>query len=244
MSDFSPFNSSPDDALAAEFVLGTLDATERAQIEDRRLVEPQLEALIRGWEARLGPLDAAFPEIEPPSGLFQSIEAQIKDRKLKISPANDNLVALKRQLARWRAAAMGAGALAASLFVGLAVENVNMASAPKNFVAVLQKDAVSPAFIVAVDVDARTLTVRPVSETAPLGKSYELWMINDKVGAPKSLGVVQKAGFTKADQLKQYSPDVVENAVYAVTLEPEGGSPNGKPSGAPLFTGRLIQAAP
>jgi anti-sigma-K factor RskA len=32
----------------------------------------------------------------------------------------------------------------------------------------------------------------------------------------------------------------VENATYAVTIEPPGGSPNGAPSGAPVFVGKLF----
>ena len=34
------------------------------------------------------------------------------------------------------------------------------------------------------------------------------------------------------------------NATYAVSLEPEGGSPTGLPTGPVLFTGKLIQATP
>jgi anti-sigma-K factor RskA len=33
---------------------------------------------------------------------------------------------------------------------------------------------------------------------------------------------------------------IVQNATYAVTVEPQGGSPDGKPSGAPVFVGKLI----
>jgi len=37
-----------------------------------------------------------------------------------------------------------------------------------------------------------------------------------------------------------YDPAIVQNATYAVTVEPQGGSPDGKPSGAPVFVGKLI----
>jgi anti-sigma-K factor RskA len=33
-------------------------------------------------------------------------------------------------------------------------------------------------------------------------------------------------------------------ATYAVSLEPEGGSPSGAPTGPVLYTGKLIQATP
>ena len=47
----------------------------------------------------------------------------------------------------------------------------------------------SPAFEVTVDLDRQELSVRPVAAPAPPGKSYELWLIDPKLGAPRSLGV-------------------------------------------------------
>ena len=72
MSDTDEF-----DALAGEYVLGTLDAAERAAVAARREREPALDQAIIAWERRLGPLDAVSPEIEPPDGLFARIEARI-----------------------------------------------------------------------------------------------------------------------------------------------------------------------
>lgn len=230
-------------ALAAEYVLGTLSPEERADVTLRRMVEPELDEEIDFWEARLAPLSAATLPASPSANLFAKIIANLPP--VAAAPAvtrvaNDNLAALKRQLGRWRATALGAGALAASLVLGVGAQQYAGLQQPKNFVAVLQKDANSPAFIVAVNVETRALTVRPVSATAPQGKSYELWLINDKIGAPKSLGVVEKAGYSAAPKLKGYAPDVVEASLYAITLEQEGGSPDGKPSGAPVFTGKLV----
>ena len=45
------------DDLAAEYVLGTLDAAERVAVAARRLREPALEAAIQVWERRLSPLN-------------------------------------------------------------------------------------------------------------------------------------------------------------------------------------------
>jgi anti-sigma-K factor RskA len=39
-------------------------------------------------------------------------------------------------------------------------------------------------------------------------------------------------------------PSIVRNATYAVTVEPSGGSPSGKPTSAPVFTGKLIETVP
>ena len=45
------------DAIAGEYVLGTLDADERADVTARRAREPALDNAIRAWEQRLSPLD-------------------------------------------------------------------------------------------------------------------------------------------------------------------------------------------
>ena len=48
------------DMLAAEYVLGTLDAEERAEVARRRQHDAGLDACILAWEARLAPLGDAI----------------------------------------------------------------------------------------------------------------------------------------------------------------------------------------
>ncbi|MFI5012200.1 MAG: anti-sigma factor domain-containing protein [Hyphomicrobiales bacterium] len=239
------------EALAGEYVLGTLDAAERAAVAARRQREAALEAAILAWERRLAPLDEAAPAIEPSHGLFARIEAAISGPGRDpagaapgAASAGAEIIALTRRLRRWQAAALAGGALAAALAVGIVWRDLSRPGEPSSFVAVLQRDAASPAFLVEVDLRSRILTVRPVSAERQPGKSYELWMIHDKLGAPKSLGVIADQGFTVRPALAGYDPAVVEDATYAVTLEPAGGSPTGAPTSAPLWTGKLVQATP
>ncbi len=230
------------ETLAGEYVLGVLDSNERRDVAARRLNEPALDAAISRWERRLAPLSAYVADVAPPPEIWTRIERDIASSSAA-SPAAD-LMALRARARRWKVAALASGALAASLAVALISGEIRQNAAPQNFVAVLQKDAASPAFVVSVDLRTRELTVRPVSAVAPAGKSYELWIISDKLGAPQSLGVVRQADFTTNDKLRAYPPDVVKTSLFAVTVEPEGGSPNGKPSAPPVFAGKLIQALP
>ena len=244
--------SPEDDLAAAEFALGTLDPAERAEIAARRLREPELEAAIRAWEERLAPLAEIVPPIEPPRDYLSDIQARLRAptptvvaTPMRPPPADDAVAALKGRLARWRAAAIGAASLAAMLAIGFVAREAMRETAPREYVAVLQKDPGSPAFAVTVNLDTREMTVRPVSAPAPSGKSYELWIINkDKLGAPRSLGVIDAADITRADKLAAYDRAVVADATYAVTIEPPGGSPDGKPSGPPVWLGKLIPVGP
>jgi len=232
--------SPDDDFAAAEYALGTLEASERATLAARRLREPELDEAILGWEARLAPLAEAAPEMEPPEGLLPQIEARIR-RAAGEEPTNSAVVALERSIRRWRAAAIAASLVAALLAVGFVALETMRQSLPREYVAILQKDAASPAFEVTVNLAKQELTVRPVAAQAPPGKAYELWLIDAKLGA-RSLGVVGDA--SRAASLSAYDPAVVQNATFAVTVEPPGGSPTGQPSGAPVFVGKLIAVSP
>jgi len=236
--------SPDDDFLAAEYALGTLDASERAAIAARRLNEPELDAAIRAWEARLAPLAEATPAVEPPADYLPAIEARIRGAPAVAASDGTNVVALRRAVTRWRAAAIAASVLAALLVAGFIARETTREALPRQYVAILQKDASSPAFAISVDLDSRSLTVRPVAAPAPAGKSYELWIIDPKLGPPRSLGVITTDAVTRDAKLAQYDRAVVQDATYAVTIEPPGGSPDGKPSGPPVFVGKLIPVGP
>ncbi len=159
----------------------------------------------------------------------------------RTAPENATVVALERGIRRWRAAALAASVIAALLAVGFIARETGRRSAPHEYVAILQKDAASPAFEVTVNLDRQELTVRPVAAQAPPGKSYELWLIDAKLGA-RSLGVIGDK--PRGASLSAYDPSVISGATYAVTVEPPGGSPTGQPSGAPVFVGKLIPVSP
>jgi anti-sigma-K factor RskA len=224
-----------DEGLAAEYALGTLDAAERTSVSARRLREPELDEAIVAWEARLAPLAENISPIEPPAGLFARIEA-----RLGAAPAVIDLTALRAGLARWRAAAAGASALAAALAAALAFVVVTRPNLPHQYVAVLQKSADQPAFAMTVDLDKQEFSVRPIAAAPPQGKSYQLWIIAPQLGAPRSLGLLDANAVSPERSLSGVDAATAQGATYAVTLEPEGGSPTGQPTSAPILVGKLI----
>ena len=42
----------------------------------------------------------------------------------------------------------------------------------------------------------------------------------------------------------EYDPATISSATYTISLEPEGGSPTGVPTGPILFTGTLVESVP
>ena len=72
------------DALAAEYVLGTLAADERDQAEALLAIDPGFAEIVRQWERRLGELNVMVEAVEPPSEVWEKIQAAIGWRKSSI----------------------------------------------------------------------------------------------------------------------------------------------------------------
>jgi anti-sigma-K factor RskA len=181
---------------------------------------------------------------------------------------NSNVIQFSRQVRMWRSVARVASSIAAALVafivVGLyapdllpdalrpkprtQVVEVKSPNAPAavsaQYVAVLQKDGGAPAFILTVDGATKTFTIRKVGATPEVGKSFELWLISDRLPKPRSLGVVGASDFNISPALASYDPSIVNGATYAVTVEQAGGSPDGAPHSTPVFVGKLIETVP
>jgi len=227
------------DMLAAEYVLGTLDPDMRRIVDERRSHEDDLNAAIADWEKRLSPLNAHYRDEIPSRDLFPGIRARIEGARVQA----DNIVEidlLKRKLARWRIGTFATGALAASLMVAVLVSDFASPVQDRQFVAVFHRDDTQPAFVMSIDLDTRAVIIRPVSATLPEGKTYQLWIASDELGpAPKSLGLLENASVPTTRSLGEFDQALLRNATFGISLEPEGGSPTGRPTG-PAIHGRLI----
>lgn len=71
-------NDDDRDALAAEYVLGTLAADERAQAEMLMATDASFTETVRQWERRLGELNVMVEAVEPPAELWDTIKANIE----------------------------------------------------------------------------------------------------------------------------------------------------------------------
>jgi len=63
------------DALAAEYVLGTLAGDERANAEGMIASDPAFAELVRQWERRLGELNVMVEAVEPPPQIWDRIKS-------------------------------------------------------------------------------------------------------------------------------------------------------------------------
>lgn len=210
------------DYRAAERALG-LDPLTGESAGDARLRE--------AWELRLSPL-LDGPEAAPPPGLLQRIEAAIN----ATAPAQalqgaeiTELSKLRRQVRRWKTATGVALAAAAALALYVATPQD-----PARYVALVTADEGGEAgLIIQFDTGSNIATVIPVVAPPP-GNSYEMWTIPEGQTRPVSLGLLPQAAVSRAEFT------AAPGQIFAISLEPEGGSPTGQPT-EPRFHGKLIK---
>ncbi|MGC1302758.1 MAG: anti-sigma factor [Caulobacteraceae bacterium] len=228
MSSHEPGQGEEPDVLAGELALGVLDGQELQAAEHRAATDPGFSSDVDAWQARLaGLVDEVRAEPAP---------AHIWARIVRALGETANIVELRlrRSLVRWRAATAAAAAIAAVLAIALVMPRPEPLQAPLQMAKL--SSAQGPAVFVAMfDPVRRQVVLAPISVTAAPGRSPELWLIPTG-GKPIALGV---AAFEKAVQFSPRIKPTGEGALLAVSIEPEGGSPTGQPTGPVVATGKL-----
>jgi anti-sigma-K factor RskA len=232
-------------------------------VEPRPVVWENIKSAIAQSAAPEAPValsPEASPPPPPPAEPIVVVDAPFQQAEVI---DDGRVVELTSRLRRWRGVASAVSAIAAALLVVLGLQVYRPDSLPDairpkprtqvvevparpsgQYVAVLQQDGNSPAFILTVDAATRNFTVRRVGATEEPGKSFELWLISDKLPQPRSLGVIGAGEFTERPVLSSLDAATINDATYAVTVEQAGGSPTGAPTSASIFSGRLIESVP
>ncbi|MFC4167344.1 anti-sigma factor [Teichococcus aestuarii] len=230
------------EALAGEYVLGTLEAGAARAVEAALPQDAALRAAVQRWEARLAPLAALAPPEAPPEGLWSRIEAALPTAPPDDAPAATIVPLRQPAPARpdlsglWRGWAMGSTALAAGLAAFLVLRPAPEAPARLMTVLLTQQD--QPAWLVEAEgggLRLAALNPRPVASDRVL----QLWALPPGATAPTSLGLIPPEGRISV------SPGAITpqpGMLIEITLEPPGGSPYARPSGPIQFIGRLAPA--
>ena len=226
-----------DDFRAAEFVLGTLDATERAAFEQDMARQSHLRALVSDWESRLAPLARQSRDVVPPAALWARIGAAL-DVAGAVAGGVIDLERLRASRARWKRAAMGLAALAASLVIYIAGAPL-LDHTAGTYLAVVDRGGDLPALIVKVDTRAGSVRVQAVAAEFPPDRSLELWLI-EGAQAPRSLGTME-GGLSNLILPAVARSDDLAGSTLAVSIEPRGGSRTGAPTGPVVYTGKLVR---
>lgn len=230
----------PDEQLAAEYVVGVLTSEERAVAERRIANEPGFAEEVADWQERLTPLLAEIEPATPPRVVWMRVAAQ-----LGVSAAN-RPAGFWNSVAVWRGVAAVASLAAAVAVAALVLTPPRVVTVPGQVpaaapvltsIALLKQEAGPTSFVVTLDKAHDRLIVATVAGQAQADRSFELWVLPEGQ-APVSLGVLNGREALVLDTAKLLGPDG-ETASLAITLEPLGGSPSGDPTGPVVASGAL-----
>jgi anti-sigma-K factor RskA len=226
------------DALAAQYVAGTLRGAARRRFEALLPAHPALREQVKAWQDRLMPLTAALQPVAPPPAVWRAIEQRLWPRAAQAAQIAQPWW---RSLNFWRAAS----GLASAAALGLALLLTQPAPVP--VVVVLQGTGAGGAsegvssFVASFSGDGRSLVTRPLTPVVmQADRVLELWAVPPQ-GAPRSLGLISASGVTvlARERLPKAVLDAKSTAALAVSVEPPGGSPTGAPTGPVVYAGKL-----
>ena len=207
--------------LAAEYVVGLLDADERQAVEARMRQDPAFSAQVDAWENYFAGLNDGYGTTQP--------SAKVK------TVIDQRLFPTTRSRPRWWGwAGLAAAVLAVAVILGTL--SINDGDGLR-MVAQLESSESVYRFAVEIDDRGNDLDIALTAGPAITDRTFELWLIPED-GAPQSLGTFAQAGRLQATAIAQMQT----GAVLAVSLEPPGGSPTGAPTGPVLAVGTLSDA--
>lgn len=223
----SPEERDEDLAITAEYVLGLLEPAEVTAFEERLALDPEFRALVAAWSEDFATLLEATPAEAPPPRVEAALmrrlfpeERQSWLRRLGILPAI-------------------LGGLASALLV-IWVSNLGLLQPqPPAFAAAMESEDDSLVVLASVSADAAAIDVERTAGQAAEGRSLELWLIPEGED-PISLGVLPDEPVGRIAVPEALRARVVAGALLALTDEPLGGSPDGRPSGPPVAAGPVV----
>lgn len=223
--------------LASQYVLGTLSAEQRTEVQQRAATESGLRAAIDAWEQRLLAL-TELAEPQPPSPqLWKRIERSLRSRAAPI-PIREQPTTWWNLLGFWRALA-GAGFAATLLLGALLLTNMASVSPTAYLVVLVAPQDQAPGWVVQAS-GTREIQLIPLGVTpVPADKALEFWTKADGWQGPVSLGLV-KPGQRLSISLDKLPP-LQPNQLFELTLENPTGSQTGKPTGPVQFIGRAVK---
>lgn len=219
-------------ARVAEYVLGLLNPREHEALKAQIAASSALQAEEAFWLQHFSPLDEQVEPVTPPGSLYASIERRLFGVERRTG--------LWDSLALWRGVAAGALCIAAAA-VGFSVlqPRPDSSALATQLVAALRAEGSDVQFLALYDGTGAVRLTALSGHEVP-GSSYELWAIQGG-GSPISMGLVPINARTTVELSDTVRAGWGEGSVLAITLEPEGGAPEGIPTGPIVAQGAVTQ---
>lgn len=219
-------------ALAAAYVLGTLQGGARLRFTRLIMQNPLMRTTLWRWEAGLNTLGGALPGQAPSAEVWHAIE-----RRLNFANAQPSATPIQTLPERAAPVWKWLAGLASAAAIVLATVLVTLPRLSTDAqVAMVQGEKAQALWLIALQKDGLEVTASSNLQ-ARTDRDYQLWMLAADGRPPISLGLLPKSGRIKLPRASIF--DQVQVAALAVSLEPLGGSPNGSPTEV-LYTAQLM----
>jgi anti-sigma-K factor RskA len=215
--------------LAGEYVLGLLRGGARRRFERLMMESRAFATEVTAWEGRFAAWSLKLAPIAPPGylewRLMGRVHAESRGRG-----ASSNMF--------WRT-----WAVAATVVLAIVVVTQNLTPTtevkPAEF-ALMSDTKGNPLWLISVHPEANRVDMKVVTHNPPpAGKSYELWMIPDG-GKPVPMGLMNENGHASETVSSELLARLAGAKALAISLEPQGGSPTGQPTGPVLWVAPLV----
>ncbi len=220
------------DALAAEYVLGTLHGRARRRFERRLADSAPLRAAVAGWECRLGKLTALAKPEAPPNTVWRDIE-----RRLFAEP--EPTVPWYHRLGLWRGLTL-ASSLCAVMLAGLLVLSTPAERSPDYagmMISILSRE---PVWAISTDASMERLVVKNNKPmTLPPDRGCILWLESED-GQRRPIGQLSDDGSEKILPLDPELRDQLLDSRLVVTVEDISTGLPDTPAGRDYYYGRVV----
>ena len=224
--------------LASEYVLGTLHGRARQRFERLLEQDSQLRSLVSKWEQKLVPLHEAIEPIQPDGRVWSAIQKRLGIEQ-KARTDSGLLHFLWNSLGFWRSMSVAASVAAMVLAVSLLLYTPQTIIV-KQYVAVITNAQQQASWLAQADPRNRQMTIKVLNaQELPIDKAFELWMLPEGGAAPISMGLLSASGDKTIIISQIIVTQLAKARGLAVSLEPDGGSPTGAPTGPVLYQGAI-----
>lgn len=229
------------DTLAAEYVLGTLDADTRVKLQRLMMTSDRARQAIWRWERELNALGASLNDVQPGPVVWQRIEARLglagqataDSARAEPRPSRVGSSRSWNPFQHWVWPA-----IAAALVLVMVSWNTWQVPQPAPTQVAVIQDASARA-LWSVSLTEQDLVVTSTREVTPsTDRDYQLWLVAADGRAPVSLGLLPETGQRQLARSALFDTATVD--VLAVSREPEGGSPTGQPTEV-LYSAQLVR---
>ncbi len=200
-------------------------------VERRMAGDEAFSQIVARWQADMASFNHDYDEVTPRAAVLEQLE-----QRLFAAPLTSKVkVNLWNSMAFWRCLSLGTSLAAAAALIYAS----GIASPPSRdgmLVAELSAPSNSVNMLASYDAESGRMRIVPVAAGHAQEKSLELWLVPGQ-GDPFSLGILPADAGGELVIPSDLRDRLSGGTTLAVSLEPFGGSPTGKPTGAIVASG-------